>query len=152
MKRFSGILLFNHQNKILLGKQKFLGKSIWNCFFGSIEFFDFNSMNAAIREMDEESNMYFKNLQITRVREIGKIKIPFIFESILHIGKIKTTKVPGSSNEYSEFKWFSLNYIPSNIHPGLKLLKKKFKEEITNDRNYKGKLKIFIPKIQTKKF
>lgn len=151
MKRFSGILLFNHQNKVLLGKQRFLGKPVWNCFFGSVDSSDANPMNAAIREMDEESNLFFKNLQITRVREIGRIKIPFIFESIVHIGKIKTTRTPTLSYEYSEFKWFSLNYIPSNIHPGLKILKLKLKEEISNDRNYKGQLKIFIPKVSPKK-
>lgn len=151
MKRFSGILLFNHENKVLLGRQRFLGKPVWNCFFGSVESTDKNLMNAAIREMDEESNLTYKDIQITRVREIGKIRIPFLFESTIHIGKVKTSKIPKLSFEYSDFKWFSLNYLPSDIHPGLKYLQLKIKEAIVNDRDYKGKLKIFIPKVQAKK-
>ena len=151
MKQFSGIVLFNEQNHILLGSQLFLGKPVWNCFFGSVELSDANHMHAAIRELDEETTNYFRKETIGRVRQVGRIKIPFMFCSTLFVGKIKTKKVPEISFEFSNFKWFPLNYLPKNLHPGLKLLKSKVKEAIENDSNYTGQAKKFIPKVPPKK-
>lgn len=124
-----------------------MGRMVWNCFFGSVEKSDSSLMAAAIREMDEETTNRFSKVAISRVRRIGEIKIPLLFRSTFFIGKVNTTVLPELSFEFGKFEWFDLNYLPDNVHPGLRYLKSRIQDAIANDANYEGETKKFVPKV-----
>lgn len=136
------LCLTKEEGMVLLGmKKRGFGEGRWNGFGGKVEEGE-TIVEAAIREMEEESGLIIKDLE-----EIGVVNFQFLdTEKFLEVHIFNVLSYGGTIIETEEMcpKWFNLDEIPfADMWPDdtywmpLFLKGKKFKGEFVFENNDK---------------
>jgi 8-oxo-dGTP diphosphatase len=114
------MIVYNDQGQILMGKRlSKYGFGTWNNPGGKVEFGE-DPMNAAIRETEEETNLW-----VSRVKHLGYFNDEEIYDGITErhwVTMMFAGFCPRPSelrnlepHKHSEWKWFHLNELPADM-------------------------------------
>ena len=124
-----GVLIFNHKNQILLGKRIGAhGDSTWGPPGGHLEFGE--SLEAcAIREVKEETNLDIRPPKfLALTNDLFEKEEKHYVSIFLEADYIEGQEIKNCEpNKISEWQWFDLNALPSNLFlPLTQLLSDRF--------------------------
>ncbi|KAK3612436.1 hypothetical protein CHS0354_032046 [Potamilus streckersoni] len=104
------LVFVREPTRILLGlKKRGFGMGRWNGFGGKVETGE-TIIQAALRELQEESGLKAKNLQ-----EVGLLKFEFVGDpQLLEVHVFTSSEYEGKPTESSEMKpqWYDIDSIP----------------------------------------
>ena len=117
------VFLINEKDQILMGKRRGeLGGQTWAIIGGHLEKYE-TLEHCLIREVMEETNLkvYYKHLvkvgfENTYVKELDRQYLTVYYKTRMFSGELKNME----PDKCSEFRWFDLNDLPSNIFSCLK--------------------------------
>lgn len=131
-----GIMIIN-KNKILLGlrnpnkvkaSSELQGQGTWTMPGGKVEFME-TLLNAAKRELKEETNLDALNLEVISISDDIKDSAHYVTICFLakdYSGEIKTME----PETIIKWKWFDLDKLPTNLYMPSKKCIDKYKRNI----------------------
>lgn len=137
----TGVLIFNNENKILLGLRssdpekadsELEGEGTWTLPGGKLDFLE-SPIECAKRETKEETDIDVKNLKLISVSDDKIPKAHFITLGFLckeFEGEPKTME----PDEITKWEWFEINSLPERIFsPSKKIIKNYLDKKIYSD-------------------
>ncbi len=137
----TGVLIFNNENKILLGLRssdpekadsELEGEGTWTLPGGKLDFLE-SPIECAERETKEETDIDVKNLKLISVSDDKIPKAHFITLGFLckeFEGEPKTME----PDEITKWEWFEINSLPERIFsPSKKIIKNYLDKKIYSD-------------------
>ncbi|MBN9289093.1 MAG: NUDIX domain-containing protein [Gammaproteobacteria bacterium] len=126
-----GVLIFNDEQKILLGKRKNAhGENTWGPPGGHLEWGE-SFQECAIRETYEETGLKISNLKVVGVTndifsESNMHYVSIFLKAHCHIGQSAQILEP---DKVSVWRWFELSCLPNNLFlPLHNLIKNEYEE------------------------